>query len=302
MKKSFLAIIFLLILQTTFSQVNEYFLNNPQWKVKFQAYSGMDCSGFQDIYNYNETGDTLINLLTYKKIVKKGISSPVDVMCNPYSPSAYINTSPSFYLRSLGKQMYIIEPGSTSEELLYDFNLSIGDTLPTSYTVPAGAFITITAIDSILTPFGYRKRFQLSTASAYLYEGIGSSAGLVEEIHQSFLSGTRDLLCFSLNDISYVPTTGSSCNMIVGIDAIERKETAIAFPNPFLNSTTIQLSHQLKDATMNLYNSIGATIKSINISGESVKIERENVNSGIYYYQILQENGHVLDGKLMIVD
>lgn len=298
----FLVIVFLCAIQTTFSQVNAYFLNNPQWKVKHQVFSGSDCVGWVDTYNYNENGDTIIGLLTYKKIIKKGISSPVDVMCNPYSPAPYTNSTPSYFIRSAGKQMYIIEPGSTTEELLYDFDLNVGDTIPTSYTVPAGSNITVTAIDSLFTPFGYRKRFQLSSASVYLYEGIGSSAGFVEEIYQLFLSGTRDLLCFSLNDISYVPTTGSSCNMLVGIEENLSPASTTVFPNPFSGSTSIQFNQQLNNASLNVYNSSGAKIKNQYFSGASVEIERDNLNEGIYYYQIVQENGNVWCGKLMIVD
>ena len=301
MKKIYFAILILFTIHPTFSQVNDYFLNNPQWKIKYQVFSGSDCTGWVDTYNYNENGDTIIGSLTYKKIIKKGIYSPVDFFCNPYSPASYTNSNPSCFIRSAGKQMYVIEPGSTTEELLYDFNLNIGDTIPLSYTNLGYTLFTVSSIDSVFTPFGYRKRFALNP-SGYLYEGIGSSAGLVEEMNTMFLHGTSDLLCFSLNDISYVPTTGSSCNMIVGIDDIGMKETAIAFPNPFSNSTTIQFNHTLNGATMNLYNSIGATIKSINISRESLVIERGNLSSGIYYYQILQENGNVLNGKLMIVD
>lgn len=303
MKRIYLLfIVCLCAMQTTFSQVNSYFLNNPQWKVKYQTFSGSDCVGWVDTYNYNENGDTIIGLLTYKKIIKKGIYSPVDIMCNPYSPAPYTNSTPSYFIRSAGKQMYIIEPGSSSEELLYDFDLNVGDTLPASYTVPAGSIITVTAIDSISTPFGYRKRFQLSSASAYLYEGIGSSAGFVEEINLLFLSGTRDLLCFSLNDISYIPTTGSSCNMLVGI-AEELASVAIAvFPNPFSNSTTIQLNQQLNSASLKVYNSSGAKIKSLSFSGATVEIERNNLSEGIYYYQIVAKNGNVWSGKLMIID
>lgn len=75
-----------------------------------------------------------------------------------------------------------------------------------------------------------------------------------------------------------------------------------AYPNPFSNSTTIQFSRQLKNASLNLFNSTGTKIKSLNFSGESVKIERENLSTGIYFYQILQDNGNVLKGKLIIAD
>ncbi len=302
-KKINLLVLLLFIAHACLGQVNTYFLNNPQWKIDLHVYSGMDCFGFHDVYNYNETGDTVIGSFTYKKILKKGIHETINSMCNPTSSTNFINTGPSCCLRSAGKQMYIVEAGNTTEELLYDFNLNVGDTLPPSYSHPAAQIITVTAIDSIFTPYGFRKKYSLSgTSSLFLYEGIGSSAGLIEGFDEIFLSGTCDLICFSLNDVRYVPTAGGSCNIFLGLNDIEQQGNSTAFPNPFSKSTSIQLNHTLKNASLNLFNSTGRKVRCLSFSGDKVAIERENLSEGMYYYQVVQEDGKIVNGKLLIVD
>lgn len=303
MKKIYLQIFLLFLFGIPANaQVNDYFLNNPQWKTKTQVYSGSDCVGWVDTYNLNVGGDSIIGAFTYKKIFRQGIYSPVDVMCNAYAPTLYTNSNPSYYLRSAGQQMYIIEHGSATEQLLYDFDLNVGDTLPVSYTILPSNILTVTAIDSISTPFGFRKRFHLNGACTYLYEGIGTSAGIVEPSEEGFLSGTHDLLCFSLNDISYVPTTGGSCEMFLGIADHENKISSSVFPNPFSKSTTIQFDQALKNATITLYNATGTKIKTISFSGDKIEIERDRLIDGIYYYQVVAEDGRILNGKLAIVN
>ena len=85
---------------------------------------------------------------------------------------------------------------TTSEVLLYDFNLSVGDTLVHSYIyryrdttvtyIPAQ--LTVSGIDSIKLKGIYHRKYYfsgLSTFTGYLIEGIGSSTGLLEPLENS---------------------------------------------------------------------------------------------------------------------
>lgn len=302
----YLIFIFIFFTGSSFSQVNSYFQNNPQWQIKMNVYSGYDCSGNQFSYNYITNGDTIINANVYKKIYKKGITTSIGGFCQTVSITPYINATPSFYLRSLGKKMFLFNPGDSDEQLLYDFGLFVGDTLPATYTYQPGDpnySLIVTAIDSIYTPYGYRKRFILSGGgNDTLFEGIGSTGGLVEYVTQVFLSGDHHLVCYSLNDVSYVPSIGSSCNLGVGIPYLRKEKPLLVSPNPFSDKTTLQFNHEIQEASFKVFNVHGTEVENIVFSGTYITFERGKLNSGLYYYRIEVDKENVLTGKLIIID
>lgn len=294
--------IFLLCTLSSISQVNDYFQNNPEWHILFK-FDDVDCSGSQDSYNYYVNGDTILGSLTYKKIYRKGLTSDFSG-CFPINTTPYSNTTPDFYLRSLGKQLFIIDYWDPIEKLIYDFNISVGDTLPEFYTYTLGfnvSGITVTSIDSIYTPFGYRKRFTLSIGNLFLYEGIGSSAG-IKEPYSPNSQGRWQLLCFSLNDTGYVPSIGPSCDLGVGIRPLEIEKPLLVYPNPFFENTKFQFNREIKKATLKIFNIRGTKVANLDFSGTNTIFNRGVLNSGIYYYQIEVEKENILTGKLIIID
>lgn len=291
----------------SFSQVNTYFENNPVWHVETASYSGWDCSGSIDSYNYYMEGDTIIDTLTYKKIFRQGVVTLINSSCQPYDNNLYINQTPSFFLRSFNKKMYIYRPEDQFETLLYDFNLTIGDTLPETYTYnPSNSsyLMIVESIDSVSTPNGYLKKFALSGGNLdTLYEGIGSTGGLEESIFPLFLSGSHQLRCYSLNNSSYVPTISSStCYITVGIPDLSNKNEHKVFPNPFSSKMEIQLNSEVNDAELTIFTPNGLKVKTIVFSGNRFNFEREELNAGMYYYQIKPGDANSLTGKFVIVD
>lgn len=288
---------------TCFSQSNIYFQNKPQWSVMTETYSGNDCSGISDSYNYYIHGDTLLNGFSYVKIYKKGVRWRIDLQCQHIDPVAYSEFSPSFYLRSAAKKMYIYFPNTGREELLYDFNLSVGDTLPQTYTYnqanSGGRILTVQSIDDIVTPYGKRQRFILS--GGYLYEGIGSSGGLTEAVFPLFLSGFHELRCFSLQDTSYVPTKGLTCNIVLETGSYLNEKKVSVYPNPFSTNTTFYFTDDLRNGILSIFNVMGARIETIPVSGKTYVLNREKLSGGIYFYELTGQ--HVFfSGKLLITD
>src|SRR5688500_7976938 len=88
-KRLYLTIAFIFSSVFSFSQVNSYFQNDPQWQIALYAYSGIDCTGSQDFYNYNINGDTVLNSNVFKKVYRKGLYATIDGSCTPGPQSAY---------------------------------------------------------------------------------------------------------------------------------------------------------------------------------------------------------------------
>jgi hypothetical protein len=75
------------------------------------------------------------------------------------------------------------------------------------------------------------------------------------------------------------------------------------YPNPFSSSATIQLSDKLSNAEVNIYNSLGEKIKTLNTSKESsFTIERENLPAGVYFLRLIENNKPGNITKLVIAD
>lgn len=309
MKKvqNYIAFLFaILFFQSTysFSQINTYFQNNPVWQNTSSCGQFYPCVD-QETYNYYVNGDTLFNGLTYKKIFRKGTGehmwfAPPPALCS--GTYSFIDTFPSYFMRSFGKQMFIRTPFDTSEYLLYDFNLIIGDTLPISYN-NYESNVTVIAIDSIYTPYGYRQRFEITgnTWSQYLIEGIGHSKGLVETM-QTPLECGFELVCFSLNDTSYYPTAGPTCNMNVGLSELEDDIPPSVFPNPFTQTATITLGKQVNNATLFISNSLGQVVrKYTNLNGTTISIDSVGLPGGFYTCRILSDGNYSSIGRMIII-
>ena len=81
-----------------------------------------------------------------------------------------------------------------------------------------------------------------------------------------------------------------------------RTNNHISFiPNPFSTLTTLHTNNDLRNATLTIYNSSGQTVRQEkNIYGKSFVLHRDNLQNGIYFYQLSQDNRIIRTGKLFI--
>lgn len=76
----------------------------------------------------------------------------------------------------------------------------------------------------------------------------------------------------------------------------------IIYPNPMANSATILLNDNLFSVPImiNLYNQLGKKVKTVNLTNPTTTIHKDNLASGIYFYQLIQNNAPIGQGKLII--
>lgn len=75
------------------------------------------------------------------------------------------------------------------------------------------------------------------------------------------------------------------------------------FPNPFQNSTRIQSTRMLRQASMNLYHTSGKRVLQQHIiNGNSINLQRDGLAAGLYLLQIIENNRPVFIKKLLIQD
>ena len=177
-----------------------------------------NCLQFGTSYttNYHKFhGDTIINDTLYKKVW---------VSENENHDNWYFFGS---FIREENKRVYYREMFQ-SEGLIYDFNLTIGDSvLLNNSRAIDNLWLTLAEIDSVQNTDGFVERWRLENTtyldSDYWIIGIGSQAGVLNSGTPVFggLCGASTLLCEKENNqIIYQEPLYETCfyELLIGID------------------------------------------------------------------------------------
>ncbi len=315
-KLSIFVLALLAISNVTFSQApNYYFQNNPVWQVKHTMMVQTPCGVVLTREYFIASTDTLIAGNLYKRLMKKEQSLGTQVLTQPpFTPftcpnpqAPYYQSTPQLYayVRSVGKQIFIRQLSSiNTEQLLYDFNLNVGSTTTTSCL--GNTPQTITFIDSVSTPNGFRKRYYANSNLLVFVEGIGHPAGLVPpELMQGNVSGFgSQFMCYQQNGtFCNVGMGGANCSAL----SIEKNEPLKSefsvYPNPIQTNGLITFTNEVKNGELFIYNAIGKEVRHTKgINGLALKIERADLTNGVYFFSIKQKETEVFKGKFVVAD
>jgi hypothetical protein len=316
--KSYLKIIIILCLKTCFSQEYRPFpSDSASWIYQ--------CSGYQNccyVKQYQYSTDTLLNGVNYHilKVAQKNYSLDDEGFC--MIPQGSINTLlTKYYMREdiAEKKVYLYDILTSTDILLYDFNLEIGDTLPESYFVSFGYYF-VTDIDSVLVGTNYHKRYKIddqytissgSSESTYLIEGVGYISDLLS-IVSWYAEWDISLNCFSVNEISMYPyyePSFLSCRFFGADVSIKENENLKLnfYPNP-INDFTSEINFSY--SSINDLN-LKVEIRDMNgkiIDQKKVKINQTNnsfeINSctnGVYQVYLFEDNELITVSKLVVL-
>ncbi len=239
------------------------------------------CVGNAASYQYEFPGDTIINGIIYKKINKSGFI---------YIPQCY-NGTPLGYqgaLRedSIQRKVFLIKAGNTNEDLLYDFNLNIGDTIHSLLIDPNGCGdVIIDYIDSTLINNIWCKRWQsfnlgCQPVGTLMVESIGSWFGLIDYYQQ--FEGGPSLECVTKNGNVIFSKAGGPCNTI-GLPALFKNDSpAIAIKD---NLNSLEFTKSKNDSGIEtiqffIFSSLGNEIFSDQFT-DSYIFEKDQCPSGL---------------------
>lgn len=306
-----LIIILLFIPSLFYSQVQEqdslawdpdiYYQGLPTsqgfWKVQFGNITCLDMHYLNDIcseYQYILDGDTLINSLIYHKFTYSGRErNPADETWT-YWNSGYHGC---YRNDPANKQVYFIPKDSLQEILLYDFNLSVNDTLPETYIYHPEEFtiITVDQVDSILINDHYLKRYHLDNAGfggEYLIEGIGSTLGLLTYI-TPFFEQHYDLLCFKNDDegLAWYEYDSTLCELITGVMESSQRDDISIFPNPAADFLTVTCFRPPvgKNAEIRIFSLDGREVRHQPVTSSEMVIDVSVLERGMYVVVIKGE-------------
>jgi len=266
------------------------------WRVSSKIPGG-DCWDASD-YSYYFKGDTTINNLKYKKLYSNGIYFKLQYG-NSYCDTTITHFTNKYItaIREDSNKVFVYGHG-----LLYDFNLSVGDSLPAFG--PTTQFID--SIDNILINGVQHKRF--FSKGNWIIEGIGSSFGLLEPFNTVLYAKTGYIIyefqCFGQHDIVLYSPNGY-CELNVGNNKkyVSLNLPAISiYPNPASNNLYFHFKKNInEDILLSIYNSLGKLVKQEQLTAYSneYRVNIGELSKGIYFVKFTSNTQPVYSSKFI---
>jgi hypothetical protein len=275
--------------------------SNAIWRVDWS--SSFQCTNWNHLaesYQYTIMGDSVVGTKSFRKIYKSG-DKYCQTQVTHYGPQ-YVG---AVRQDLANRKVYFLPVGFTTDTLLYNFNLTIGQPVPATYFGTAGD--TLKKTDSVFVGSGYRKRFVFSK-SRPIIEGIGSTAGLLEcKAGQCTSEDGWGLVCFHDSISSWFSRTSmTSCDMITGIRNLDERKSFLAiFPNPAPPNSMIEIENRKGegDGVFQLSDSFGRInlLRKVHYSEYRFLLLLPDLPPGLYTYSYYEEKGNLaFHGKLIV--
>ncbi len=267
--------IILLISSQVSSQSAKFPTDSAIWQC-YHNYTPDQC--YNAIYDYRYTGDSLIGGVHYSKVISEG-----------YSGGCFIlGYEGALRYDSVNNIVFIILPDSINEQVLYDFNMQIGDTINGPFH--QNDVYQVVSIDTVVYAGISRKRWMfgsLMNTNPYIVEGIGNIEGLFTPLDR--IQEMYSLVCFSYKSFSLYPDSNYVCQTFDEIKNVERDFNLNIYPNPIHDEALFVLQNCLIQS-VKLYNILGENIFSVNVNTHEFRFNRSNLPNGIYYSIVHSEN------------
>lgn len=290
--KLLITAIFLLSFLNSFSQEYYPFLNNSSWII----YDWVSCCRPPESRTIHEGTEVLIGDDAYMKFA------------DPF-PNYDTNSNPidTIYIREDVAARKVYKIVGNNDELLYDFSLETGNTI-----MQYGHVFTAT-VDEIAVNNGNRKRITLNAVTSNGFD-----------IHMIWIEGVGTVAhpFYPNRNMYNVMSSGGGYNIntkcsfqdgehIYGIPACAAllETTGQAYlgpniffsPNPFVTELIVNSELAFQNAAFKLYNLQGQLVRQgNNLNGQKIMIGRENLNSGLYFIQLFENDKLIKSGKVLV--
>ncbi len=280
-------------------QLLNYFVDGSRWVYETTQSSEPNIQFITNsIEQYAIQGDTLINLISFKKLFKKKI---ITTIINPTTMPFYIYSFDSSlqYIRfdSTSNEVYYRSDTSLMDILVYSFNPALGDTLTgiysgNNYLVDSIEPINLFGVQTLKYLISQPPPWNFINDENYLINGIGSSNGFlvfhpVEIVVSGGIFMTR-LVCFQLIDSVFLGFNQIDCpyvNFPTSIADFQEDIRTMIYPNPFGENLNIYISKFIKNGKIEIFNIMGRKVYTDEFIGNN-KAVNFNLPSGMYFIQI----------------
>jgi len=271
------SIILVFIITISFGQ--NYFNESSIWHQKKSSWS--PTTEIEHNFQYYFNGDTLINNITYSKIFKIGTKITInDITTIPVRDTIHFNEFINS-IREENNKVFHFRHQDTVETLLYDFDLTIGDTV--------GNNLIVDSIEYIDFANQQRKRFHLKSfttwVQGYLIEGIGFERGLFEYPAISF-EGSQSLICYTQSNSVLLLGENQDCNFLVinSVDQLKKNLNFKIWPNPSFKVYDFEEIVNLKITSID--GQICKAYNKVRLNENVIELDIKELPSGIYFLSL----------------
>ena len=289
MRTVFILLFALMLMKVTAQQSTPLQVAGSGWR-----YVGWTLEGsfpiIEDVYTFIFNGDTLIDSKIYHKyyfslVHHLGINPGTTIISSAYNGC----------LRSEGEQVFYIAKDSLEELLLFDYSLTIGDTVPQGQFCDTINRVITDTLTVEMEDGSYRLKYILNhwLPRFYIY-GVGYETGLLQP--ESFIihpyTGGTDFPTYCENGVRvYHKNVGGflhadNCDFPVNIHGRNEHEILNVYPNP-CNTGMISInSRNHKDIVshITIINQLGLTVQEFHQSGDEFKeLDISGLNEGFYF-------------------
>jgi len=243
-------------------------------------------------YSIRYNGDTLVGNKTFKKL---------DIPFYHADPAStfqcLVTSQPGLYAGALrqdntNRKVYFLPPNNTQELLLYDFTMTVGDTLK-GYLASSLTY-KVVSINTFVGGGLVRKQLNLVMSGCpsdtlRFIEGIGSSYGLLYGPTPCIADVDRNsLLCMSVGNIpQYQLPNISNCALITTNKTIISAPTFSLYPNPAEEYFQIESKSPILSAS--IIDGTGREIE-IQLPGDG-KFPLRGLGGRLYWVKIQTKDG-----------
>jgi len=297
MRKLFLLVILLPSI-TTMGQNSVYHPfpdSNATWNIHalFFTYPPIN-----DYYTILISGDTLINNIEYHKLLIPYIQSARE--SGIYHTVAGYNGA--IRQDTVNKKVFIIPTDSITEQLLYDFDMQVGDTVKGYIENMLNQKDVVESIDSVLVDNSFRKRWKINSIyNIFFIEGVGSTYGLIEYSPGSVIDAPDfSITCFSQNGVTIYPDTVTNCEIITSVHSVKTGNYPIKiYPNPSKVSFTIETDNTLCFKEFLVIDRYGKILIREPFKDTSM-VNIKDLQPGFYIVKIIDNNDLTTNIKIVV--
>ena len=302
MKKKIMQVVFAFILISNQStgQINyfNYLDSTSRWNIYMTGgYFSMPCNDFIIVYSYIDhyfSGDTLLGNTWYYKLYSFRKDSSV---CSS-TLATTVGTATQFTagIREDSLKRFYVNQGF-GETLLWDFNISVGDTV--NITCPVGS------IDTFMLGMLPRKIFCCNCFQrSFILEGIGATTSFLSPYFCSLMfEGSSKLVSYRKQNDLIILDSLHQCTYVQSafdLSGYEFPRITIS-PNPATNEITVQ-SSQFKIESVEVYDVVGKKCQSLVVSSqlsaqqlttdyEPLTLDISQLAPGLYFVKMKTKEG-----------
>jgi len=196
--------------------------------------------------------------------------------------------------REENMKIYKSEIYSDVEELIYDFSLTVGDSVYVDSVYYSFNYAHVIIVDSVMVGSSFRKRIQFDDPPELWIEGIGSLYSPFNPIRWCMQMGAGSLLLCASDTTGnlYMNPEYNSCYLDTTMTDLKEygsvSSEVIIRSNPMHESAVINAGSNKDEFTSyNLYNSAGLLVQQEKIQNVEFTLYRKNLPAGIYLLQLI---------------